>query len=48
VALMNDLLNVVDRSKQNLLLAEEYIARENPGEGGTDATAPPMAGGTAG
>jgi bacterioferritin B len=44
VALMNDLLNVVERSKENLLLAEDYIAREKPGEGGGDATAPPAAG----
>src|ERR1700709_1337537 len=28
VALMGDLLNVVERSKENLLLAEDYIARE--------------------
>jgi ferritin len=45
VALMGDLLNVVERSKDNLLLAEDYIARENPGAGGTDPTAPPIAGG---
>jgi ferritin len=45
VALMQDLLNVVERSKENLLLAEDYIAREAPGEGGGDATAPPAAGG---
>ena len=44
VALMNDLLNVVERSKDNLLLTEDYIARENPGEGGGDPTAPPAAG----
>ena len=44
VALMNDLLNVVERSKENLLLAEEYIARESLGEGSTDPTAPPAAG----
>ncbi len=44
VALMSDLLNVVERAKDNLLLAEDYIARENPGEGGGDATAPPAAG----
>jgi ferritin len=44
VALMNDLLNVVERSKDNLLLAEDYIARENPGEGSADSTAPPVAG----
>ncbi len=44
VALMGDLLNVVERSKENLLLAEDYIAREAPGEGGGDPTAPPAAG----
>ncbi len=44
VALMNDLLNVVERSKDNLLLAEDYLARENPGEGDGDPTAPPPAG----
>ena len=45
VALMEDLLNVVERSKENLLLAEDYIAREAPGEEGSDPTAPPAAGG---
>ena len=45
VALMNDLLNVVERSRQNLLLAEEYIAREGLGEEDEDPTAPPPAGG---
>jgi bacterioferritin B len=44
VALMSDLLNVVERSSDNLLLAEDYIAREGPGEGGSDPTAPPAAG----
>jgi ferritin len=44
VALMSDLLNVVERSKDNLLLTEDYIARENPGEGSGDPTAPPPAG----
>ena len=44
VALMNDLLNVVERSKENLLLAEEYIARESLGEESGDPTAPPAAG----
>lgn len=47
VALMSDLLNVVERSRDNLLLAEDYIAREAPGEGGEDATAPPAAGSSA-
>ena len=45
VALMGDLLNVVERSRENLLLAEEYIARESLGEESEDPTAPPMAGG---
>jgi len=45
VALMGDLLNVVERSKENLLLAEEYIAREGLGEESEDPTAPPPAGG---
>ncbi|HEX7245945.1 MAG TPA: ferritin [Solirubrobacterales bacterium] len=44
VALMGDLLNVVERAKDNLLLAEDYIARENPGAESTDPTAPPAAG----
>jgi len=44
VALMGDLLNVVERSKDNLLLAEDYIARESLGEEGADPTAPPAAG----
>jgi ferritin len=46
VALMQDLLQVVERSTDNLLLAEDFIARESLGEdGGADATAPPIAGG---
>jgi len=44
VALMQDLLNVVERSSQDLLQVEDYIAREQPGEG-EDTTAPPAAGG---
>jgi ferritin len=46
VALMQDLLNVVERSKENLLLAEDYMARERPGEQ-DDPTAPPAAGSAA-
>jgi ferritin len=46
VALMQDLLNVVERSRDNLLLVEDYIARERPGEE-ADSTAPPAAGGAA-
>ncbi len=46
VALMGDLLQVVERSADNLLLAEDFIAREALGEeGGGDPTAPPAAGG---
>ena len=46
VALMQDLLQVVERSEDNLLLAEDFIAREALGEdGGADPTAPPVAGG---
>jgi bacterioferritin B len=44
VALMNDLLNVVERAKDNLLLAEDYIARESLGEESSDPTSPPEAG----
>jgi ferritin len=45
VALMSDLLNVVERSRDNLPLVEDYLARERPGEAGADPTAPPVAGG---
>ena len=41
VSSMSDLLNVVERSRDNLLLAEEFIARENLGAEGSDPTAPP-------
>jgi ferritin len=45
VALMSDLLTVVERSRENLPLVEDYLARENPG-GEADPTAPPVAGAT--
>ena len=45
VALMSDVLNVVERSHDNLPLVEDYLARENPG-GEADPTAPPVAGAT--
>ena len=46
VALMQDLLNVCERAADNLLLVEDFIAREALGEdGGADPTAPPPAGG---
>jgi ferritin len=45
VASMNDLLKVVQRARENPLLAEEYLAREAPGQESPDPTAPPVAGG---
>jgi ferritin len=45
VATMSDLLRVVERSRENPMFAEDYLARENPGEAGADPTAPPAAGG---
>jgi ferritin len=45
VASMNDLLKVVQRARDNPLLAEEYLAREAPAAAGPDPTAPPVAGG---
>ena len=45
VATMSDLLRVVERAQENPMFAEDYLARENPGEGGADPTAPPAAGG---
>ena len=44
VSLMHDLLNVVERSQDNLLLVEDFIARESLGEG-DEGDAPPEAGG---
>ena len=35
VALMQDLLNVVERSSENLLQVEDYLARERPARTGT-------------
>ena len=45
VSSMGDLLTVVGRAKDNPLLAEEYLAREQLGDEGEDPTAPPAAGG---
>jgi bacterioferritin B len=44
VATMSSLLQVVERSKDNPMLAEDYIARELSGGEGGDPTAPPVAG----
>ena len=45
VATMSDLLRVVERARENPLLAEEYLAREQLGGEGSDPTAPAVAGG---
>jgi ferritin len=47
VSSMSDLLKVVERARDNPLLAEEYLVREGLGAGGegVDPTAPPVAGG---
>jgi ferritin len=45
VATMADLLRVVERSRENPMFAEDYLAREQPGDEGADPTAPPAAGG---
>ena len=45
VSSMSDLLRVVQRAKDNPLLAEEFLARESVGDGGEDPTAPAAAGG---
>ena len=47
VASMSSLLTVVERARENPLLAEEYLARETIGEG-EDVTAPHPAGGALG
>ena len=46
ISSMSDLLKVVERARDNPLLAEEYLARETPAASGPDPTAPPVAGGT--
>jgi ferritin len=46
VASMSDLLSVVERAAEsNILLAEEYLARNPVGDQGEAANAPPAAGG---
>jgi len=45
VASMSALLAVVERAADNILLAEEYLARQQIGDAGADPTAPPAAGG---
>ena len=45
VATMSDLLRVVQRSQDDPMEIEQYLAREHPAAGATDPTAPPAAGG---
>jgi ferritin len=46
VASMSGLLSVVERAgDSNILLVEDYLARQAGGEGGPEASAPPAAGG---
>jgi ferritin len=45
VSSMSDLLAVVERSRENPMVVEEYIARERPSAAAADPTAPAAAGG---
>jgi ferritin len=46
VASMSDLLTIVERaSESNILLAEDYLARNQVGDQGESTNAPPVAGG---
>jgi bacterioferritin B len=45
VSSMSSLLAVVQRSSDNPMQIEDYLAREHSGQQGPDATAPPAAGG---
>jgi ferritin len=45
VSSMGALLTVVERSKDNVMLIEDYLARETVGDAGVDAGAPAAAGG---
>ena len=42
---MAALLTVVERSRDNVMLIEDFLAREAVGDEGVDAGAPPAAGG---
>ena len=46
VSSMTDLLNVCEQAKESPLLIEDFLAREQIGDEGSDPTAPPAAGGT--
>jgi ferritin len=45
ISSMAALLTVVERSRDNVMLIEDYLARETVGDAGVDASAPPAAGG---
>ena len=45
VSSMSDLLAIVDRSRENPMIVEEYLARERPSGETADPTAPAAAGG---
>src|SRR5438874_12636450 len=45
VSSMSALLNVVERSRDNVVLIEDYLARESGGENPLETGAPPAAGG---
>jgi ferritin len=45
VSSMTALLTVVERSRDNVMLIEDYLARETGGESALEAGAPPAAGG---
>ena len=45
VATMSDLLDVVERCRDNVMLVEEYLAREHGSGEAEDPSAPPAAGG---
>ena len=45
VSTASDLLKIVERARENPLMAEEYLARESIGDDGGDPTAPGAAGG---
>jgi ferritin len=45
IASISALLTVVERSRENPMLAEEYLVREHAAPDRTDPTAPPTAGG---
>lgn len=45
VSSMGALLTVVERSRDNVMLIEDYLARESGGQNALEAGAPPVAGG---